>query len=749
MKGSYRIANRCVPRSNSFERVLSITFIFAIATISLGADIHIDVTPIKTQAVKPENRVKKIIEIHKTSTPPVIDGKLNDECWKTAAVADGFVLLGSDAPAREQTAAKLTYDDKALYVAFVCKESRMDEILEQKTQHDDGVWQDDCIEIFLDTNHDHLSYYQFIVNPLGTRQEGYHDGTDRIDQKWNGTWEAKTSRGKNQWIAEVAIPFDTVGAKPGYWGINLCREEKPRGELGCWAKQERHFASTPDELARFGDAVFDELPVVVRGLFTGNQGWGANEFKIELENRKDKAAQYDILLTVVSPDGAKAEAEFDGGQFPAKAVRSVDSSYTIAKLVAGRWTLAVSLRDRDAGQICLVGGFPFEAKDVSPLSISGKVIIGPEYVVPARLHAGKIGRLTIKKALCRITVFDPQGRKQADRDIPLYPALYPCGEAEVRIDISSLPEGRYVVAALIVDKGGKPVTDTIEKTIIKIPGPFEGIEEGPANRVDNPSFEIANKEGGPEGWAGAWWARKDSGLEKVPVKDFLSVDNTTAKEGKHSIRIRSTRDGKVATSEVLTVRTVNAIPITPGVSYKLTCWWKSDGIVGIGKIWAQTPKRQFLFKGTINGTNPDWILNETTFTPDEGETSCRLNFSLHGKAGTLWIDQITFGEEAPSIQRILPPNPFKPEGVCLLGGNVVGRGLTLAVEAIDAASGQTLGSATVRVDNRVVRFTIPNFEADRKCQLRATLVDRSGKAVDTKTSMVFGASLAGIARGQG
>jgi len=726
--------------SRHIRRAVPLLFLLATLPIDApAADIGITVAPQPSAAREPENRIKKTIEIPKAAKPPAIDGKLDDDCWKNAAVADRFTQLGSDAPAKEQTTARLTYDDTALYIAFVCKESRMGEILARKTKHDDSVWQDDCVEIFLDANHDHLSYYQFIVNSLGTRQEGCCDSVKRIDQKWDGQWQAAASAHKDHWIAEVAIPFASIKAKPGCWGINLCREEHPSGELSCWARQEKRFASAPEELALFGDALFGDWPVKVTRLTTGNQGWGLNELQLDVSSRSAKSARYRIVAVPVSPpDGRIGESEIAVVELDKTGSRAVVGNYRIPRLCAGMWRIEVALTDLGSGTVYRLGAFPFQVKDPSPLSISGKVIVGPRYVVPARLLP-RIGSVTLKTALCRIDVLDTKGQRQARKDVVLYPQLYPHGEAEVSINIGVLPEGRHVIAAQIVDKAGKPITDRVERTIIKIPGPFEGVESKPANLIKNPSFETVNAQGEAEEWIGAWWAPKWSGLSKVPVKDFLSVDSTTAKDGRRSIRIRSTRGGKVGTGEVLTVRMAKSIPITPGTSYKLTCHWKSEGIIGIGKIWAQTPKRQFLFKGTINGTNTDWLRHEATFTPEEGETSCTLNFSLHGKDGTLWIDDIAFAEEEASIQRLLPPNAFHPEGICLLSGNVAGKGLRLLLQAGDPVSGEIAASRTIPAGGREVRFRLPDVSLHKKHRLTAVLSDRTGRTLCRRTATMFGA----------
>jgi len=702
-----------------------------------GAELAVTVKPLAEPAAGRRDRIGRAVEIGRAAARPVIDGRLDDACWRDALVADNFLRLGSDLPAAEQTVARLTCDDRALYLAFVCSESRMDRILAHKTKHDDGVWQDDCVEVFLDVNHDHLTYFQFIVNSIGTRHEARFDHSGRLDAKWDVAWEAKTAVHPDHWDVEIAIPFESLGAAPGCWGMNLCREQNPAGELSCWAPQHKRFAAAMEELALFNDVVFAGVPLKVRRLLPGNGGWGENLLQLEIENRTDAPATWEVRVaagpTEAEPDAVGSRTVKLG---PRQA-RAVEVPYVVERLVPGLWSLDVSVRDPAADRVWSVGGFPFEVRDAAALTLRRKVVVGPDYVLPARFSP-VIGSVTLKQASCRIRVSDSKGQLQGQASFRLFPDLHPCREADVLMDISGLPAGRYVVAAQVVDAAGSPVTDRGAETVVKIPGPFEDVEAGPVNLVKNPSFEVVDDKGSAAGWSGCWWAAKASGLAEVAVKDFLALDATVARDGRRSTRIKSTRGGAAASSEVLTVRT-EPIHIKPGVSYELALYWKSDSIEGIGKLWAQTPKRQFLFKGTINGTNPDWLLHRTTFTPDDGETWCRLNFSLHGKNGTLWIDQIVFAEEAPTIARIIAPNAFRPEGICLLGGNATGRGLRLALEATAFGSGQRLGAATAAVEARTVRFSVPGMTLDRKARLAARLLDRSGRALDEKTAIVFGA----------
>jgi len=712
--------------------------IATLAAFALAAgDVDIAVTPVRTEAAARTNRIGRIMELPKTPESPTIDGRLDEACWRKAAVVSDFVSLGGETPAKKQTTARVTYDGRALYLAFVCQEPQVAKILALRTKHDQGVWEDDCVEVFLDTNHDHTTYYQFIVNSIGTRLDARWTEEGRLDVRWNCQWEAKATTHADRWDVEIAIPFESIGARPGVWGINLCREEHVEGELSCWAPQMKRFAAGRDELALFGDAVFEEVPFVLTHLNTGNHGWGRNVLRLEVANRLDRDARWEVGTTVIAPDGKASTAKAMSIALAPKARKPIELPYEIARLVPGRWRLDVSLRDPATGQACSAGSFPVEVTDVSPFVVRRRIIVGPDYIVPAALHA-RLGSLTARDASCRVSVRGPKGRVCAERSL----RLYPHDRAQVEIDISRLPEGRYAIAAGIFGKDGRPVTDEFTKGIVKIPGPFEEIDRASPDLVTNGSFERSDEKGQADAWVGRWWAPKQSGRTAVPVSDFLALDATTAKHGRRSIRITSTRGGNVATGEVLMVTTAPRIPITPGISYKLTCYWKSLAIVGIGKVWAQTPKRQFVFRGTINGSHPDWTLLDTTFTPDRGETWCQLNFALHGKDGTLWVDEITFGEEPPAIERVLPPNAFKREGICLLSGNTVDRGLKLAIEAHDAASGTKTGRAETPVNGRATRFVIPGMTLDRRHLVTVRLLDGSGRTIDAHSAPALVAPLA-------
>lgn len=140
--------------------------------------------------------------IHKASSPPVIDGVLQEECWQSSIWQQAQHSLDGEFGGDELSFA-VCYDDSNIFIGAKIKEQ------EPKVSHrqdDDLVWQDSCLEIFIDNpsiNRPPNTYRHYVVNA-----EGYK--FDEIDSRggasWNGAWEAKTRKTVYGWDVEIRIP---------------------------------------------------------------------------------------------------------------------------------------------------------------------------------------------------------------------------------------------------------------------------------------------------------------------------------------------------------------------------------------------------------------------------------------------------------------------------------------------------------------------------------------------------------------
>ena len=187
-----------------------------------------------------------------TENPPVIDGELTDPVWQHADIATNFFRAkeGETHRAELDTEVRVLYDENMLYIGVRCEEPDMKNLRETMTRRDSFVWQNDCIEVMLDTYHDQRNCYIFAVNTLGTQADERVGNESVFDMSWDAKWEVKVKKHKDNWTAEFAIPFDEVrfNRHNTTWGINFWRVRPINGQSHSWA--ETAFFSRVSE---FGD----------------------------------------------------------------------------------------------------------------------------------------------------------------------------------------------------------------------------------------------------------------------------------------------------------------------------------------------------------------------------------------------------------------------------------------------------------------------------------------------------------------
>jgi Domain of unknown function (DUF5916) len=191
----------------------------------------------------------KPVVVPKFSTEPVIDGKLDDEIWKSAAVFKDFIQIrpGDNIAASKETIAYLGYDEKNLYFSAMCFDEP-DKIRATLAKRDD-VGGDDNVRITLDTFNDQRRAYTLFFNPLGiqadgiTTEGGGGGGQGGPDLSVDIVMESKGVILENGWSIEAKIPFKSlryISGKGKFWGINISRSiQRLNGELDSWSRIER------------------------------------------------------------------------------------------------------------------------------------------------------------------------------------------------------------------------------------------------------------------------------------------------------------------------------------------------------------------------------------------------------------------------------------------------------------------------------------------------------------------------------
>ena len=110
----------------------------------------------------------------RTSTPPAIDGRLDDAVWSQATIVEDFhqVTPREFSSPTERTIVYLLYDDDNLYVAARMFDKEPDKIVARIQRQNQAIGGDDRFFVHLDPFGNRRSGYLFGVNPNGVRFDG-------------------------------------------------------------------------------------------------------------------------------------------------------------------------------------------------------------------------------------------------------------------------------------------------------------------------------------------------------------------------------------------------------------------------------------------------------------------------------------------------------------------------------------------------------------------------------------------------
>lgn len=213
-------------------------------TLTLPGGEPASVTDTRTLAMLPQAVCQP------ASSPPELDGGLDDSCWQFATSLTDFVHHQTGEPASEPTTCLVAYDDANLYVAFDCAEEDAAHLRAEAEADASGlspdVPRDDSVEIYVDPRMAGTGYFRLALNSAGVAKSSA-----------SGGWEVGTAVEDDRWIVEVCIPFDVIGAAPrpgDVWGFNACRNDQGSGEATAWSFVQGPYAN-PE---RFGGLLFAE-----------------------------------------------------------------------------------------------------------------------------------------------------------------------------------------------------------------------------------------------------------------------------------------------------------------------------------------------------------------------------------------------------------------------------------------------------------------------------------------------------------
>ncbi|HET7872246.1 MAG TPA: DUF5916 domain-containing protein, partial [Terriglobales bacterium] len=140
------------------------------------------------------------------------------------------------APASRPTTAYLSYDNRNLYVVFVCQADP--KTLRARLTKRDNFSGDDAVSVSLDTFHDKQRAYEFFSNPVGVQEDAITaEGVETDDFSFDTVWRSEARITADGYVVLFAIPFKSLRFHPsqeGTWGIALGRAIPGNRELSTW-----------------------------------------------------------------------------------------------------------------------------------------------------------------------------------------------------------------------------------------------------------------------------------------------------------------------------------------------------------------------------------------------------------------------------------------------------------------------------------------------------------------------------------
>jgi hypothetical protein len=184
---------------------------------------------------------------------PVIDGKLDDECWKHGTWAGDYTQFIPDegADPTYETEMNIQYDDRNLYIAFRAYDGEPSKITRRAGVRDEIVG--DMMGITFDSYRDYRTGFEFTITAWGQKVDLVLFNPANWDFNWNAVWTGKVGLEDSAWVAELEVPFSQLrysNKEEQTWGLHTWRWISRLSEESNWEKQSK---TGPGMIYNFGE----------------------------------------------------------------------------------------------------------------------------------------------------------------------------------------------------------------------------------------------------------------------------------------------------------------------------------------------------------------------------------------------------------------------------------------------------------------------------------------------------------------
>ncbi len=205
------------------------------------------------------------LKIKRTTEKIKLDGILDELSWIASDSAyDFYQNFPSDTSlAIAQTTVYILYDDENIYVsAKMYRPPTANKYITPSLRRDFRGESNDSFSVVFDTFQDKINGTLFGINPFGVRREGLitsgGNARNSYSLDWDNKWQGMARIDDDCWVAEMAIPFNTLRYNEGEkeWNLNFYRVDSHFAEKSTWAPIPRNLSII--SMATFQKLIWDQ-----------------------------------------------------------------------------------------------------------------------------------------------------------------------------------------------------------------------------------------------------------------------------------------------------------------------------------------------------------------------------------------------------------------------------------------------------------------------------------------------------------
>jgi hypothetical protein len=396
---------------------------------------------------------------------PELDGRLDEPFWQKAEGAGNFHLFQGNGKQLEDTAFRLAYDDAWLYIGIDCKNKDLRALQPRVKGRDKQASNDESVEIFLDPGTDGGTYFHYMLNFGGARDERRSTGSN-IDKQWDTPWQSAVDVREDGWSAEVAIPLCVLaeyGAMDGV-RLNIARNRRipvidsqnvvieDHLQFSSWAPVQAGF----NETGRFGwvkgfPADLKPRVPLLAGLHSARvkpfrMENGQAFYEVEAEVRGFTPQAGEVVLTVRDQPAQGAPGEVSR-QIALKGRSTAAASIMVPVQGLGERRVSLKLGAAGREEVFEI----LEIADLSPLNAMSAFLDRNYYTTEGEAFV-----------VCRV-LLPEEARKGVSLEVRkeggavLAGSAVTTSENRVPVALADLPEGATPLEAVLAGADGKPL----------------------------------------------------------------------------------------------------------------------------------------------------------------------------------------------------------------------------------------------------------------------------------------------------